>query len=57
MRDRASVNGMLADLSGKKAADKLVSAKLKDQKAALATASAASTDWCPSWMVFPAIGL
>ncbi len=56
MRDRTSVNGMLADLSGKKAADKLVSAKLKDQKAALATAAAASTDWCPGWMAFPATG-
>jgi ParB family chromosome partitioning protein len=54
MRDRTAVNGMLADLSGKKAADKLVSAKLKDQKAALATAAAASTDWCPGWMAFPA---
>jgi len=57
MRDRTSVNGMLTDLSGKKAADKLVSAKLKDQKAALATAAAASTDWCPGWMAFPATGL
>jgi hypothetical protein len=57
MRDRTAVNGMLADLSGKKTADKLVSAKLKDQKAALATAAAASTDWCPGWMAFPATGL
>lgn len=57
MRDRASVNGMLADLSGKKAADKLVSAKLKDQKAALATAAAADAAWCPGWMAFPAAGL
>jgi ParB family chromosome partitioning protein len=57
MRDRVSLNGMLADLSGKKAADKLVSAKLKDQKAALATAAASSTDWCPGWMAFPATGL
>ena len=38
MRDRDSVNAMLAEVSGKKAADKLVSAKLKDQRAALATA-------------------
>ena len=51
------MNGMLADLSGKKAADKLVSAKLKDQKAALLTASATSADWCPGWMAFPATGL
>jgi ParB family chromosome partitioning protein len=57
MRDRVSVNGMLADLSGKKAADKLVSAKLKDQKAALATAAAAAPEWCPGWMAFPASGL
>jgi hypothetical protein len=39
-RDRISVNGMLVALSGKKAADKLVSAKPKDQKTALATAAA-----------------
>lgn len=57
MRDRTAVNRMLAGLSGKKAADKLVSAKLKDQKAALATAAAASADWCPGWMAFPATGL
>jgi ParB family chromosome partitioning protein len=57
MRDRGAVNGMLAGLSGKKAADKLVSAKLKEQKAALATAAAASTDWCPGWMRFPAVEL
>jgi ParB family chromosome partitioning protein len=57
MRDRTSVNAMLAGLSGKKAADKLLTAKLKDQKAALATAAAASTDWCPGWMAFPATGL
>jgi ParB family chromosome partitioning protein len=57
MRDRTSVNAMLAGLSGKKVADKLVSAKLKDQKAALSTAVAASADWCPGWMAFPANGL
>jgi ParB family chromosome partitioning protein len=54
MRNRASINGMLAQLSGKKAANKLVSAKLKEQKAALAT-SAPSTTWCVGWMAFPAI--
>jgi len=54
MRDRASVSGMIADLSGKKAADKLVTAKLKDQKAALATAAASDAAWCPGWMRFPA---
>ena len=32
MRDRDTVHAMLAEVSGKKAADKLVSAKLKDQK-------------------------
>jgi ParB family chromosome partitioning protein len=57
MRDRASVNGMIANLSGKKAADKLVSAKLKDQKAALVTAAASDAAWCPGWMAFPATGL
>ncbi len=54
MRDRASVNAMLTELSGKKAADKLVSAKLKEQKAALATAAASAPQWCPGWMRFPA---
>ena len=54
MRDRTSVNAMLADLSGKKAADKLVSAKLKEQKAALATAATSAPQWCPGWMRFPA---
>jgi ParB family chromosome partitioning protein len=54
LRDRSSVNAMLADLSGKKAADRLVSAKVKDQKAALATAVAANPAWCPTWMEFPA---
>ncbi len=57
MRDRTSVNGMLAGLSGKKAADKLVSVKMKEQKAALTTAAAASAEWCPGWMAFPATGL
>jgi ParB family chromosome partitioning protein len=54
MRDRDAVNGMLSELSGKKAADKLVSAKLKDQKAALAKAAAGAPTWCPGWMQFPA---
>jgi hypothetical protein len=47
---------MLAEVSGKKAADKLVSAKLKDQRAALASAVAASQRWCPGWLRFPATG-
>jgi ParB family chromosome partitioning protein len=54
MRDRASVNAMLAEVAGKKEADKLVSAKLKDQKAVLATAAANDAGWCPGWLKFPA---
>jgi len=54
LRDRGAVNTMLAEVSGKKAADKLVSAKLKDQKVALATAAASAPHWCPGWMRFPA---
>jgi ParB family transcriptional regulator, chromosome partitioning protein len=54
MRDRASVNAMLAELVGKKTADGKVSAKLKDQKTALATAAAKNADWCPGWMAFAA---
>jgi ParB family chromosome partitioning protein len=57
MRDRTSVNGMVAGLSGKKAADKLITAKLKDQKAALVTAAASDAAWCPGWMAFPATSL
>lgn len=52
LRDRGAVNAMLAEVSGKKAADKLVSAKLKEQKAALATAAASAPGWCPGWMRF-----
>jgi ParB family chromosome partitioning protein len=55
LRDRATVNVMLAEVAGLKAADKLVSAKLKDQKAALASAAASKEGWCPGWMRFPAI--
>ncbi len=57
MRDRASVNVMLAEVAGKKDADKLVSAKLKDQKVALADAAAKDSTWCPGWMRFPATDL
>jgi ParB family chromosome partitioning protein len=57
MRDRTAVNGMLAGLSSKKAADKLVSAKLKDQRTTLVTVASASADWCPGRMAFPATGL
>lgn len=56
LRDRDTVQAMLAEASGKKTADKLVSAKLKDQRAALATAVASSKSWCPGWMRFPATG-
>ena len=57
MKDRASVNTMLADVSGKKAADKMVSAKLKDQRVALAEAASRAPEWCPGWMAFPATDL
>jgi ParB family chromosome partitioning protein len=54
LRDRQSVNTMLADVAGKKLADTLVTAKLKDNKAALAKAAAEAPAWCPGWMAFPA---
>jgi len=54
LRDRASVNKMLAEVAGKKNADSQVSARLKDQKSALAAAAAKMPDWCPGWMRFPA---
>ena len=57
LRDRAAVNGMIAELSGKKAADRLISAKLKDQRAALVTAAGGDAAWCPGWMRFPAVGV
>lgn len=53
LRDRATVGAMLSEVAGQKAADRLVSAKLKDQKAALATAAAGKEGWCPGWMRFP----
>ena len=56
LRDRDTVHAMLAEVSGKKAADKLVSATLKDQRAALASAVATIQGWCPGWMRFPANG-
>jgi ParB family chromosome partitioning protein len=55
MRDRASVNTMLSEVAGKKTADKLVSAKLKDQRNALAAAAAEAPQWVPEWLRFPAI--
>ena len=57
LRDRASTSAMLGEVAGKKEADRLVSAKLKDIKAALAAAAAKSKDWCPGGMRFPAKGL
>lgn len=57
MRDRTSVSGMLAEVAGKKAADKLITAKLRDNKAALAKIAAENPTWCPGWMAFPATGL
>lgn len=56
LRDRGAANAMLAEVAGKKVADRLVSAKLKDQRTALANA-AKGTEWCPGWMRFPATGL
>jgi len=37
-------------------ADNLITAKLKENKAALATVAAESKTWCPGWMAFPATG-
>jgi ParB family chromosome partitioning protein len=56
LRDRQVVNGIIAEVSGKAVADKLVSAKLTDQRAALITAAAGNPKWCPGWMRFPAEG-
>jgi ParB family chromosome partitioning protein len=57
LRDRQSANAMLAEIAGKKAADKLVSAKLKDTKSTLAKLAGEHPTWCPGWMAFPATGL
>ena len=54
VRDRGAVNAMLADVADKKTANRVVSAKLKDQRAALVSA-AEGKDWCPGWMRFPAV--
>jgi len=54
LRDRASTHAMLAEVAGKKEADRLVTTKLKDIKAALQAAAAKSKTWCPGWMRFPA---
>jgi ParB family chromosome partitioning protein len=55
IRDRVAANAMLAEVAGKQASNRLVSAKLKDQRAALTTAAAADPKWCPGWMRFPAV--
>jgi len=52
VRDRVSLNAMLADAAGKKEANKLVSAKAKDQRAALSTAATANPGWSPAWLRF-----
>ena len=45
---------MLAEVAGKKQADRAVTAKLKDHKAMLAKLLPRTTDWAPGWMRFPA---
>lgn len=55
LRDRDAVNGMLAEVAGKKLADKSLTTKLKDQKAMLAKLVLEKPDWAPGWMRFPAI--
>ena len=54
LRDREAVNGMLAEVAGKKLADKSLTTKLKDQKAMLAKLVLERPDWAPGWMRFPA---
>jgi ParB family chromosome partitioning protein len=54
LRDRDAVNGMLAEVAGKKLADKSLTTKVKDQKAMLAKLVLERPDWAPGWMCFPA---
>jgi len=54
LRDRDAVNGMLAEVAGKKLADKSLTTKVKDQKAMLAKLVLERPDWAPGWMRFPA---
>lgn len=54
IRDREAVNAMLAEVGGKKLADKSLTAKLKEQKAMLAKLALEKPDWTPGWMRFPA---
>jgi ParB family chromosome partitioning protein len=55
LRDRDAVNGMLAEVAGKKLADKSLTTKVKDQKAMLAKLVLEKPDWAPGWMRFPAL--
>ena len=55
LRDRDAVNGMLAEVAGKKLADKSLTTKVKDQKAMLAKLVLEKPDWAPGWMRFPAV--
>jgi ParB family chromosome partitioning protein len=55
LRDRDAVNGMLAEVAGKKLADKSLTTRLKDQKAMLAKLVLEKPDWAPGWMRFPAL--
>ena len=45
---------MLAEVAGKKQADKSLTTKVKDQKAMLAKLVLERPDWAPGWMRFPA---
>ena len=54
LRDRDAVNGMLAEVAGKKQADKSLTTKVKEQKAMLAKLVLERPDWAPGWMRFPA---
>ncbi len=52
IRDRQTANTMLAGAADKKTADRMVTAKLKEQKATLLDAAAKNAAWCPAWMAF-----
>jgi ParB family chromosome partitioning protein len=55
LRDRDAVNGMLSDVAGKKVADRMVSAKVKDQRAGVAEGAEGGA-WCPRGMELPPVG-
>jgi hypothetical protein len=48
MRDRQSVGAMLAEVAGKKAADTVITGKLKNTKAALAKVAAGARTGAPA---------